>query len=353
MSVWLSVKKMQDNPMKQPEHHLDEVRLADYLSQHIAGFVGPVTAKKFAGGQSNPTYHLKAASGDYVLRRKPAGELLKSAHAVDREFRVITALADTEVPVAKGYHLCSDDSVIGSMFYVMEFIQGRVFWNPSLPDESNTSRAEIYAEMNRVLAAMHSVNVEAIGLGDYGRPGNYFERQFSRWTKQYRAAETEHIPEMEILIEWLEKHMPADDGRVSLVHGDFRLDNMMFHPTENLVLALVDWELSTLGHPFADLAYQCMQWRLPSNNLVPGLLGVDCQSLGIPSEEDYIAMYCERMGIDRIEQWNFYLAFSVFRFIAILQGVKKRGLDGNASSEKAIAVGNMVTPLAKLAMGLL
>ncbi|BFM08193.1 phosphotransferase [Halioxenophilus aromaticivorans] len=332
---------------------LDTQTLAGYLEQNIQGFKGPLTAEKFAGGQSNPTFLLTTASGKYVLRRKPPGELLKSAHAVDREFRVMAALTETDVPVAKMYHLCEDDSVIGSMFYVMEYIDGRVMWDPALPEQSNAQRAAIYQEMNRVLAALHSVDVEAVGLADYGKPGNYFERQVGRWSKQYRASETETIPEMERLMDWLPQHMPADDGRVSLVHGDFRLDNMMFHPQESRVLALVDWELSTLGHPFADLAYQCMQLRMDHAGIMSGLAGKDRAALGIPSEEEYVAEYCQRMGISGIEHWNFYLVFSFFRFAAILQGVKSRALAGNASSTKALQMGELVVPLAKLAVELL
>lgn len=335
------------------EHTIDEAALAAYLQANMPGFKGPVTVSKFAGGQSNPTFHLKAASADYVLRRKPMGQLLKSAHAVDREFRVISALSPTEVPVATPYHLCEDDSVIGSMFYVMEYIDGRVMWDPALPEESPTARKDIFTEMCRVLAALHRVDVNSIGLGDYGHPGNYFERQVSRWSKQYRASETDRIPDMETLLEWLPANIPPDDGRISLVHGDFRLDNMMFDKHENRVLALVDWELSTLGHPFADLAYQCMQWRLPRTSLVPGLGDLDRTALGIPTEEEYIAMYCERMGIEKIDNWNFYLILSVFRFASILQGVKKRGLDGNASNKKALVLGEMVAPLAKMGVDLI
>ncbi len=331
----------------------DTDRLATYLEQHVAGFQGPLTATKFAGGQSNPTFLIEAASGKYVLRRKPPGELLKSAHAVDREFRVISALADTEVPVAGAYHLCDDDSVIGGMFYLMEYIDGRVMWDPALPDQNSENRTAIYCEMNRVLAALHSVDIDKVGLSDYGKPGNYFERQVGRWSKQYRASETESIPAMERLMDWLVTHMPDDDGRVSLVHGDFRLDNMMFHPTEPRVLALVDWELSTLGHPFADLAYQCMQLRMPHQCVMPGLGGIDRAARGIPTEEAYVAQYCKSMDLDGITDWNFYLAFSFFRFAAILQGVKKRALDGNASSDKALKLGELVLPLATMAVELL
>lgn len=326
--------------------------LANYLEQHVEGFCGPLTAEKFAGGQSNPTFMVTAASGKYVLRRKPPGTLLKSAHAVDREFRVMTALANTAVPVAKTYHLCEDDSVIGSMFYLMEFIDGRVMWDPSLPGMSPEQRAAIYSEMNRVLATLHSVDIDTVGLSDYGKPGNYFERQLGRWSKQYRASETETIANMETLLEWLPANMPVDDGRVALAHGDFRLDNMMFQHNEATVLALVDWELSTLGHPYADLAYQCMQLRLNHQGAIPGLGGIDRQPLGIPSEQAYVAEYCKRMGLDDIPNWNFYLVFSFFRLAAILQGVKKRALDGNASSEKALQMGAMVQPLSQLAIEL-
>ena len=326
--------------------------LARYLEQHVAGFRGPITSEKFPNGQSNPTFLIQAQSGRYVLRRKPAGQLLKSAHAVDREFRVMSALAGTDVPVARTYHLCNDESIIGSMFYLMEYVEARVFWNPALPELQSGQRRAIYAEMVRVLAALHSVDITAVGLADYGKPGNYFERQVSRWSTQYRASETETIPAMEHLLQWLPANMPADDGRVSLVHGDFRLDNMLFHPEENRVLALVDWELSTLGHPFADLAYQCMQLRMAHDGIMPGLGGQDRAKLGIPSESEYVAAYCKHMGIDEIPHWNFYLVFSFFRFAAILQGVKQRALAGNASSRKALEMGNLARPLAEMAVEL-
>lgn len=284
-----------------------------------------------------------------MLRRKPPGKLLKSAHAVDREYRVMKALSDTDVPVPETYHLCEDESVIGSVFFVMEYIEGRVMWDPALPDLEKAQRRPIFDEMNRVLAAVHSVDVEAVGLGDYGKPGNYFERQVGRWTGQYRATETDSIPEMDQVIKWLSDNTPADDGRVSLVHGDFRLDNMIFHPTEPRVLALVDWELSTLGHPFADLAYQCMQWRVDGGGIIPGLGGVDRAARGIPTEEEYVAMYCARMGIEEISEWDFCLVFSFFRLAAILQGVRKRAMEGNASNERAMELGKLVRPLATMA----
>lgn len=312
-----------------------------------------MTATKFAHGQSNPTFLIESASGKYVLRRKPPGKLLKSAHAVDREYRVMTALAGTDVPVPRTYLLCEDESVIGSVFFLMEFVDGRVLWDPSLPELDKTQRGAIFDQMNRVLAAVHSIDVEAAGLSDYGKPGNYFERQVSRWTGQYRASETKTIAEMDRVINWLQENTPADDGRVALVHGDFRLDNMIFHRSEPRVLALVDWELSTLGHPFADLAYQCMQWRVDGGGIIPGLGDVDRTALGIPSEEEYVRMYCRRMGIDSIPDWNFYLVFSFFRLAAILQGVRKRALDGIASNERAMKLGELVRPLAAMASKLL
>lgn len=339
--------------MTQPNHSLDTQKLAAYLEQQVPRFKGPLTAEKFPGGQSNPTYAVSAESGRYVLRRKPPGLLLKSAHAVDREFKVIAALADTGVPVAKVYHLCEDESVIGSMFFLMEFVDGVVHWDATLPDLDNEQRRVMYDEMNRALAAMHSVDIDAVGLADFGKPGNYFERQIGRWSKQYRAAETGTIEAMEQLLTWLPDNLPADDGKVSLVHGDYRLDNMMFHATEPRILAVVDWELSTLGHPYADLAYQCMQWRLPPGGSLSGLQGEDRAALGIPSEEEYVARYCERMGIDTIENWTFYLAFSFFRLAAILQGVKKRALDGNASNDQALEMGALVEPLASAATALI
>jgi aminoglycoside phosphotransferase (APT) family kinase protein len=328
--------------------------LQNYLSGKIPGFSGQLSAEKFPGGQSNPTFKLTAGDQHYVLRRKPEGELLKSAHAVDREFRVISALQDTDVPVPRTYALCEDDSVIGSMFYVMEYMEGRILWDPSLPEiASNEERGAIYDAMNKTMAALHNVNVDAVGLADYGRPGNYFERQLGRWSKQYRASETEHMPAMETLMEWLAANMPADDGAISLVHGDYRLDNMMFHPSKPEVIALLDWELSTLGHPLADLANQCMAWMLPGDGSIKGLAGQDRAALGIPTDEQYIAKYCERTGRDGINNWNFYLVFSLFRLAAILQGIKKRAQIGTASSAEAQSRGNMVQPLAELGVQLL
>lgn len=333
---------------------LDIQRLSAYLADHLPGIDGGLIAEKFPGGQSNPTFKLTAGGRHYVLRRKPPGELLPSAHAVDREFRVISALQTTDVPVPKTYVLCEDESVIGSMFYIMEYMDGRILWDPVLPDaKNNAERSAIYDSMNQSMAALHNVNVESVGLSDFGKPGNYFERQLARWTRQYRASETGTVANMETLLAWLPANMPEDDGTVSLVHGDYRLDNMMFHATEPRVIALLDWELSTLGHPLADLANQCMAWMLPRDSSMKGLAGVDRASLGIPSDEDYIARYCERTGRSGIENWNFYLIFSLFRLAAIVQGIKKRVQVGTASSAEADARGNLVEPLSQLAVDLI
>ncbi|MBU3069998.1 phosphotransferase family protein [Aestuariicella sp. G3-2] len=336
---------------------LDTEVLSRYLEANIEGFKGPITAEKFAGGQSNPTFKITAASGTYVLRRQPPGKLLKSAHAVDREYRVLNALKDTDVPVARVYHLCEDRDVIGSMFYIMEFCDGHIYWGAALPEiESNEKRAAMYDEMNRVLAALHSVDLEATGLSDYGKPGNYFERQFGRWSSQYKASELQPIAEMDQLIEWLDANLPADDGKVSLTHGDYRLDNVMFSQDNSKIIAVLDWELSTLGHPYSDLAYQCMQLRLPTSNeknTMSGLLGINPTELGIPTEEEYVAAYCKRMGIEKIDNWSFYLAFSFFRLAAICQGVAKRAADGNASNKAANRVGAMVQPLAQTALDII
>ncbi|TPN55057.1 MULTISPECIES: phosphotransferase family protein [unclassified Mesorhizobium] len=334
---------------------LDQAALASYLEAEIPGFSGLAAIEKFKSGQSNPTYLLTAASGRYVLRAKPPGHLLKSAHQVDREFRVMKALAGSAVPVPRMLHLSAEDSPIGRMFYVMDFLDGRIFWDPALPEaRDNDERSAIYDAMNGTLAALHDVDAEAVGLGDFGRPGNYFERQLARWTSQYRASETGTIADMDRLIAWLETHMPADNGRVSLVHGDYRLDNLIFAPDQPKVLAVLDWELSTSGHPFADIAYQCMQWRLPHASGFRGLGGIDRAALGLPSEEEYVAAYCRRRRLEGIGNWPFFLAFSFFRLAAICQGVYKRALDGNASNpEKARTYGEAVKLLSHLAVKLI
>lgn len=324
--------------------------LSDYLQSVLPWFKGPLTAEKFSGGQSNPTFRIEAASGIYVLRKQPPGKLLKSAHAVDREFKVMHALAGSDVPVPVMHHLCEDREVLGSLFFLMEYIPGCTHWNCALPESTIEERKQTYDEINRVLASLHSVDIEKVGLSDYGRPGNYYARQLNRWTEQYRATEFETITDMNWLIEWLQEHLPDDDGRVSLVHGDFRLDNLRYQSDKPKINAVLDWELSTLGHPFTDLANHCMQQRLPvSSTHLSGLDGVDLKALGIPSEQEFIQKYCERRGIEKIQHWNFYLAFSFFRLAAILQGVAKRGREGNASNDAATGLFELVEPLASMA----
>jgi aminoglycoside phosphotransferase (APT) family kinase protein len=335
------------------ETALDEPGLCAYLEAQVDEFKGPLTATKFAGGQSNPTYRVEAASGTYVLRRKPPGPVLKSAHAVDREFRVISALANTDVPVPGAIHLCTDDTVIGSIFYLMGFVAGRTFWDAALPEVAREERPGIYDSMITTLAALHSVDINEAGLADYGKPGNYFDRQISRWVTQYSLSETEDIAAMNSLIDWLPANTPADDGRVSLIHGDFRIDNMIFDAQNNRVLALIDWELSTLGHPMADLAYTCMSMRLPRLGEMKGLAGLDRAALNIPDENAFLARYCQKTGQGDIGHWPFYLAFSYFRLAAIVQGVMKRALDGTASSKKALEVGKMARPLAEMGLAVL
>lgn len=329
---------------------LPDEALAKYLQNHITGFQGPLISTKFKGGQSNPTYLLEAASSRYVLRRKPPGKLLASAHAVDREFRVLQALHHSAVPIAKPFHLCTDETIIGSMFYVMEYIDGKVFWDPSLPDCTTAQRAEIFDALIKALAAIHSVSVVDSGLADYGKPGNYFERQTTRWSKQYRDSETQSIAVMDALIEQLPIRCPEDDGSISLVHGDFRIDNLMFDSDGKKVLAVVDWELSTLGHPLADLGYFCMALRLPRNPALPGLAGLNRFDLGIPDEQQILQRYAELTGRAIPSDWSFVLAFSFFRLAAIAQGVAKRASQGNASSEQAMQAGRMVELLATMGL---
>lgn len=329
---------------------LPEDTLASYLETQVAGFAGPLQATKFKGGQSNPTYLIAAQSGNYVLRRKPPGLLLASAHAVDREFRVLSALAATDFPVARPLHLCSDDGVIGSMFYLMSHVPGRIFWDPALPEIEQPMRAGYFDEIVRVLAALHAVDVSAVGLSEFGKPGNYFARQLKRWTEQYRASELEPIAPMEDLIAWLAAHVPADDGAVALVHGDWRIDNLIFDAERAQIRAVVDWELSTLGHPLSDLGYFCMALRLPRNPVIPGLLGLDRAALGIPEERQIIERYAALTGRAEIAGWPFILAFNFFRLAAIAQGVAKRARQGNASSARADETGRMVPAVAALGL---
>ena len=339
------------------QHLFDTGALTAWLQTHLEGFEGPLTAEMFKGGQSNPTYKLLTPGRSYVMRAKPGpvARLLPSAHAVEREFAVMRGLQGTEVPVAKMYCLCEDESVIGRAFYVMEFVQGRVLWDQSLPGMSNAERGAIYDEMNRVIAALHKVDFVKQGLGGFGKPGNYFERQIGRWSRQYVASITQPIAEMDQLMAWLPAHIPGsarDASKTSIVHGDFRLDNLMFHPTEPRVLAVLDWELSTLGHPLADFSYHCMAWHIPPGSF-RGLGGVDVAGLGIPTEAQYIRRYCERTGLTTPEtlapDWNFYLAYNLFRIAAILQGIAKRVETGTASSAQAANSAAGVRPLAQMA----
>jgi aminoglycoside phosphotransferase (APT) family kinase protein len=325
----------------------DTVRLADWMRVNVEGFSGALQVEKFKGGQSNPTFMLAAGGRKYVLRRKPPGKLLPSAHAVDREYKVISALAGSDVPVPKTYALCADDSVIGTMFFIMDCVDGRIMWDPALPGMSLVERGAIFDEMNRVIAALHMIDYTAVGLADYGKPDKYLERQVARWSKQYRASETETIEAMDRLIDWLPQNIPPGD-ETSVVHGDFRLDNTVFHPDEPRMLAVLDWELSTLGHPLADFAYHCMSWRL-SPGQFRGLVGCDLAALGIPSEADYVAAYCRRTGRAPIppRDWEFYMAFNMFRLAGILQGIMARALQGNASSADAIEAGKRARPLAE------
>jgi aminoglycoside phosphotransferase (APT) family kinase protein len=329
---------------------LPDIVLAEYLEANVPGFRGPLTSSKFKGGQSNPTYLIDAASGKYVLRRKPPGQLLASAHAVDREFRVLSALHGTAVAVAQPLHLCRDDAIIGSMFYLMEFVPGRIFWDPSLPEMAVGERAAYYDAMLQTLAALHAVDPNAVGLADYGKPGNYFSRQIGRWSEQYQASQTQSIADMDRLLETLPARCPADDGVVALVHGDFRIDNLMFDPDRARVIAVVDWELSTLGHPLADLGYLCMALRLPRNPALPGLGGLNRDALGLPDEATMLGRYSELSGRAIPDDWPFVLAFSFFRLAAIAQGVAKRAQQGNASSEQARQAGQMTALLAQMGL---
>lgn len=327
---------------------LDLGAITAYLKDNLPGFKGPLEATKFEGGQSNPTFLLKTPARNYVLRRKPPGQLLKSAHAVDREFRVQKALAGSDVPVAKMHLLCEDDQVIGSMFYIMDHVPGRNFREPTLEGLSNAERGAVIDDMNRVLAAMHEVDIDAVGLGDFGPPGNYFERQIGRWSKQYRASETEPVAAMDSLIGRLERELPPDDGQRCLVHGDYRIDNMIFEQDGTSCLAVLDWELSTIGHPYADLASVIMQWQLPAGREGRGLMGVDRAGLGLPTDAEFIARYCDRRGLEGIDNFGFYLSFCFFRMAAIIQGVLKRALDGNASNPaRAMKVGAYVPVFAE------
>lgn len=327
---------------------LDLDALAAWARDRMPGFDTPIRAVKFSGGQSNPTYRLDTAAGSYVLRRKPRGVLLKSAHAVDREFRVQRALGRTDVPVATMRALCEDETVIGAAFYIMDMIDGRTFDQPSLPELSTDERGAVIDEMNRVLAAIHEVDIKATGLSDFGPAGHYCQRQTDRWTKQYHATQTDDLPDMTALIDWLTRHMPEDDGQRRLVHGDYRLDNLLFAKDGTKLLAVLDWELSTIGHPYADLAGVLMQWSMPATTHGRGLAGVDRAARGLWCDQRFVDTYCARRNLPGIDNLDFYLAFCFFRMAAILQGVRKRALDGNAADpDRALRLGALVPEFAR------
>ncbi|MEZ5559798.1 MAG: phosphotransferase [Pseudomonadales bacterium] len=315
-------------------HRFDEQALERYLAAHVAGFQGRLAIEQFEGGQSNPTFRLSAGGARYVLRKQPPGELLPSAHQVDREYRVMRALDHSEVPVPKMHCLCEDPTVIGTKFYVMEWVDGRLFTETRLPTLTPAERRAIYLDLARVLAKLHSVDPQAVGLGEFGRPGNYYQRQINRWTKQYLASKTEDLPAMDRLMAWLPENIP-EAGPPVIVHGDYRLGNVLIHPTEPRIVAVLDWELSTLGDGLADLGYICQDYHGESYNDV-GLAGADLAALGIPDEQEMVAEYCRHAGIGAIDNWPFYIIYNMFRSAAIIQGVYKRGLDGNASSDKAL-----------------
>ncbi len=341
------------------QHAFDTAALQRHLEQHLEGFAGPLTVEQFKGGQSNPTYKLLTPGKAYVMRSKPgpAAKLLQSAHAIDREFTVMRALHSTAVPVPRMHLLCEDEGVIGRAFFVMEYVDGRVLWDQSLPALEAPQRSRIYDEMNRVIAALHTVDVEAVGLAAYGKPGNYFERQIGRWTRQYQASITQPIEAMDRLIEWLPAHIPAsarDESQVAIVHGDYRLDNLVFDADEPRIAAVLDWELSTIGHPLADFSYHCMSWHIVpgTSHAARGIGGLDHAALGIPTEREYVRRYCERTGRPDpdavMADWNFYLAYNLFRIAGILQGIAKRVEAGTASSAQAKASAAGARPLAEM-----
>jgi aminoglycoside phosphotransferase (APT) family kinase protein len=331
-----------------PAHGIDAARLADYLAAHIEGFGAPLQIEQFKGGQSNPTYKLSTPSAIYVLRRKPPGKLLASAHAVDREFRVISALSETGFPVPRPLHLCADDGIIGSMFYVMAYVPGRVFWNPWAPGLDGKDRAALFDSLNETIARLHSFEPTRLGLGDYGRPQGYVARQIKRWSEQYRASQTHEIPAMERLISWLPEACPQDQP-AAIIHGDFRLDNCIIDLHEPRIVAVLDWELSTLGDPVADFTYHLMQWHMPVSRSGAGVgtLKGHEKEPGLPALGDYVDAYCRRTGRAGIENLDVYLAYNFFRIAAILQGIAGRVRDGTAANAHAAAMGSQVEPLAE------
>ena len=328
------------------QHHIDADRLGAWLARNVADCRAPVSVEQFKGGQSNPTYLVRSANGlRLVIRRKPPGKLLPSAHAVDREFRIISALGATDVPVARAHALCLDEAVIGTPFYAMDYVEGRVFWEPTLPGLAPAERHAIYDALNDVIARLHRVDYAALGLTDFGRPGNYVRRQIDRWTRQYRASATEPIAAMDRLIAWLPENVPEND-ETCIVHGDYRLDNVIFHPTEPRILAVLDWELSTLGNPLGDFAYHMMTWRL-GQDAYRGLAGYDLAALGIPSEQEYRDLYCRRTGRTALPNWDFYIAYNMFRLAAILQGIMGRVVEGTAANLRASEAGARARAIAE------
>ncbi len=328
-------------------YEFDVAGLERFMAENVAGFAGPVSVRQFKGGQSNPTYRIDTSAGSYTLRRKPPGKLLPSAHAVDREYTVISALHGTGVPVPETYALCEDEAVIGTPFYVMEFVEGRVFWEPRLPGMEPAERGAVYDAMNAVIGRLHAVDFEDVGLSEFGRPGGFVGRQIRRWSRQYLESGEEPIEELDRLCEWLPEHLP-DRDETTVVHGDYRIDNMIFHATEPRVAAVLDWELSTLGDPIGDFAYHVMQWRLPQH-VFRGLRGSEFDALGIPTEEQYVAAYCERTGRDEIPHWDYYMAYCMFRLSAILHGILVRVRRGTAASAHGAEMGDLARPIAELA----
>ncbi len=328
-------------------HRFAKRELESYLSRVLGGFAGPMSVLQFRGGQSNPTFHISSSEKEYVLRKKPPGKLLPSAHAIDREYRMLQALLDSDVPVPRVLHFCDDDTVIGTPFYIMEYLPGRILRDPLLPDMDSAERKAIYDAMNDTLARLHNLDWKAVGLEDYGKPDNYIERQVALWSRHYEASKTGEVPAMDQLMNWLPENIPADDS-TSIVHGDFRLENLMFDAEEPKVIGVLDWELSTIGHPLSDLAFNCMTYHLSSDfKIARGFVGADIVSLGIPAEKDYVSAYCDRTGRDSIADWPFFMAFSLFRTAAIQQGVYARALKGNASSETAHQFGRTFPVVAR------
>jgi aminoglycoside phosphotransferase (APT) family kinase protein len=327
----------------------DEAALERWMERHVAGFTGPIRVSQFKGGQSNPTYRVDSPSGSYVLRRKPPGKLLPGAHAVDREYRVLAALGAKDFPVARVFALCEDEGIIGTAFYLMDMVEGRIFWEAQLSGLGRDERAAAFDSMNSTIARLHAFDPQAIGLGDYGRPGGFVERQVARWSKQYAGdVEAGRIEAMDRLVDWLGKHLPPDSGRSSVVHGDFRCDNMIFDAEKPAVRAVLDWELSTLGDPAADFTYHLLMYRMPSD-LFAGLAGIDLEPLGIPSEEEYVAAYCRRTGRDHLPNRDYLVVFNLFRLAAILHGIRGRISRGTASSAHAVETASKLEPLADLA----